>query len=88
MGGTVHKDNTLIHFPTVAQIDKFIDDTIIHTNALETDVNPALNKFVAWGKKKIHSQWSVIEALEKGFLIHYGQLSLVIRMLELALFNN
>lgn len=40
------------------------------------------------GKREIHPQWSVVKALEKGFLIHHGQLPLGIRMLELALFND
>lgn len=82
------QDNTLIYFPTVVQIDKFIENTTIHADALEIDANPVLNEFVIWGKKEIHPQWSVIKALEKGFLIHHGQLPLGIRMLELALFND
>ena len=82
------QDNTLIYFPTVVQIDKFVDNTTIRTDALETDANPVLNEFVAWGKKEIHPEWPVIKALEKGFLIHHGQLPLGIRMLELALFND
>lgn len=81
-------DNTLIYFPTVVQIDKFIENTSTHINALESDGNPILNEFVVWGKKEIHPQWSVVKALEKGFLIHHGQLPLGIRMLELALFND
>ncbi len=81
-------DNTLIYFPTVIQIDKFVENTTICNGTLEAETNPVLNEFVAWGKKEIHPQWSVIKALEKGFLIHHGQLPQGIRMLELALFNN
>ena len=82
------EDNTLIYFPTVLQIDKFIETTKTHIDVLGANENPILNEFITWGKKEIHPKWSVIKALEKGFLIHHGQLPLGIRMLELALFND
>lgn len=81
-------ENTLIYFPTVVQIDSFIEQTTIHNDAFNLDDNPILNEFVAWGKKEIHPKWSVVKALEKGFLVHHGQLPLGIRMLELSLFND
>lgn len=82
------EDNTLIYFPTVVQIDQFVENTTIQNDLLVQDSNPILDEFVAWGKKEIHPQWSVVRALEKGFLIHHGQLPLGIRMLELSLFND
>lgn len=82
------KDNTLIYFPTVVQIDQFINQTSLEYSALELDENPILNEFISWGRREIHPQWSIIKALEKGFLVHHGQLPLGIRMLELGLFNN
>ena len=82
------QDNTLIYFPTVVQIDKFVEETTTHIDTVEINTNPILDEFVAWGKREIHPQWSVIKALEKGFLIHHGQLPLGIRMLELSLFND
>lgn len=82
------KENTLIYFPTVVEIDSFIDNTTIYYDAIDTVANPMLNEFISWSKREIHPQWSIIKALEKGFLVHHGQLPLGIRMLELALFNN
>ena len=82
------QDNTLIYFPTVVQIDQFINQTSTEYSALELDENPILNEFISWGRREIHPQWSIIKALEKGFLVHHGQLPLGIRMLELGLFNN
>lgn len=82
------KDNTLIYFPTVVQIDQFINQTSLEYSALELDENPILSEFISWGRREIHPQWSIIKALEKGFLVHHGQLPLGIRMLELGLFNN
>ena len=82
------KDNTLIYFPTVVEIDAFIENTSIAYDAIEIDSNSILSEFIQWGKREIHPQWSIVKALEKGFLVHHGQLPLGIRMLELALFNN
>jgi hypothetical protein len=81
-------DNTLIYFPTVIEIDNFIEKTSISYDALDIDDNPVLKEFVSWARKEIHPQWAIVKALEKGFLVHHGQLPLGIRMLELALFNN
>lgn len=82
------QDNTLIYFPTVVAIDKFIEQTSFHDHSLELDDNPILNDFISWARREVHPQWSIIKALEKGFLVHHGQLPLGIRMLELSLFND
>lgn len=82
------QDNTLIYFPTVVAIDKFIEQTHTQDQSLELDDNPILKDFVSWARREVHPQWSIIRALEKGFLVHHGQLPLGIRMLELSLFNN
>lgn len=82
------QDNTLIYFPTAVAIDKFIEQVHIQDQSLELDDNPILKDFVSWARREVHPQWSIIKALEKGFLVHHGQLPLGIRMLELSLFNN
>ena len=82
------QDNTLIYFPTVVAIDKFIEQTKFQNHSLELDDNPILNDFISWARREVHPQWSIIKALEKGFLVHHGQLPLGIRMLELSLFND
>lgn len=82
------KDNTLIYFPTVVEIDSFIENTTLQYDTVEIDENPILNEFIVWGKREIHPEWSIVKALEKGFLVHHGQLPLGIRMLQLSLFNN
>lgn len=82
------QDNTLIYFPTVVAIDKFIEQVHIQDQSLELDDKPILKDFVSWARREVHPQWSIIKALEKGFLVHHGQLPLGIRMLELSLFNN
>ena len=82
------KDNTLVYFPTVVEIDLFIENTTVSYDAMGTNSNPTLSEFIQWGKREIHPQWSIVKALEKGFLVHHGQLPLGIRMLEFTLFNN
>lgn len=42
------QDNTLIYFPTVVAIDKFIKQSKIQNNSLELDSNPILNDFISW----------------------------------------
>lgn len=82
------RDNTLIYFPTVVGIEAFVEQTAVSYDTAKIRADPLLNEFILWGKREIHPQWSVVKALEKGFLIHHGQLPLGIRMLELALFND
>ena len=82
------EDNTLIYFPKVVSIDNYINNTTTSFSALHIEENPILSSFIEWGKHEIHPDWSVIKGLEKGFLIHHGQLPLGIRMLQLELFNN
>lgn len=81
-------EQTLIYFPTVKEIDSYIENTDIQYDNIDIEINPLLSEFLEWGRKEIHPKWSVIKALEKGFLVHHGQLPLGIRMIELELFNS
>ena len=81
-------ENTLIYFPTVVDIEKYISNTSLKKVSSAPNRNKILDDFILWGKREIHPEWSVIKALEKGFLVHHGQLPLGIRMLELSLFND
>lgn len=77
--------NTLVYFPTVKSLNEYIlNDDEVKDIANE---NELLYDFVEWAKKEIHEEWTVVKALEKGLLVHHGQLPLGIRMLELDLFN-
>lgn len=81
------KGNTLIYFPTVYELNKYIeemDDKI----TLDHGRNNILDEFISWAKKEIHEEWSVLKAMERGYLVHHGQLPLGIRMLQLDLFND
>lgn len=79
--------NTLVYFPTVTELNKYIEE-IEQEEGIAANSNPILDEFVAWAKNEIHEKWSVLKAMENGYLVHHGQLPLGIRMLELDLFNN
>lgn len=81
------EENTLVYFPTVMELNKYIDE-MEEGEEQELDVNPILSEFIVWAKHEIHEKWSVLRAMENGYLVHHGQLPLGIRMLELDLFNN
>lgn len=79
--------NTLIYFPTVNELNDFIEN-IDSDYSEEDDTNSILHEFIVWARNEIHEQWSVLKAIESGYLVHHGQLPLGIRMLQLDLFNN
>ena len=79
--------NTLVYFPTVTELNKYIDE-IEDEGDKKANTNPILREFVTWAKSEIHEKWSVLKAMENGYLVHHGQLPLGIRMLELDLFND
>lgn len=79
--------NTLIYFPTVTELNKYIEEMDEEEDKVE-NINPILDEFIIWAKNEIHEKWSVLKAMENGYLVHHGQLPLGIRMLELDLFND
>jgi hypothetical protein len=79
--------NTLIYFPTVYELNNFIEQVYEPYNK-EEEGNPVLEEFIIWAKNEIHEKWSVLHAMDCGYLVHHGQLPLGIRMLELDLFNS
>lgn len=80
--------NTLVYFPTVTELNKYIDGMEDGEEEQALEANPILSEFITWAKNEIHEKWSVLKAMENGYLVHHGQLPLGIRMLELDLFND
>lgn len=78
--------NTLVYFPTVNELNNYIIQ--IEDDAVSQNNNYVLQEFIDWAKSEIHEEWAVLKAMEKGYLVHHGQLPLGIRMLELDLFND
>jgi len=80
-------EKTLIYFPTVTGIYKYVNDCVIHEPILN-NLNKSISAFVKWAKDEIHEDWSVIKAMERGYLIHNGQLPIGTRMFQLDAYEN
>lgn len=79
------KDKTMVYFPTVSQIYSFSNQL---SNYLEKEKDDVVNEFIEWLKDEIHEEWYLVKAMEKGFLVHNGQLPLGIRIYQLDLYDN
>jgi len=80
------EEKTLIYFPTVVGIYKYIND-ILSEEPLLPELEPSIRYFVEWAKDEIHEDWCVTKALERGYVIHNGQMPLGTRMFQLNLYE-
>lgn len=80
------KTKCLVYFNKVTALNKFIIETKFVNE--DVDENKTLNEFIEWASKEIHQEWSVLQSLKKGCLVHHGQLPLGIRILQMELFND
>lgn len=76
----------LVYFSTVYEINKFLSGTFEFNNKIGE--SKILDEFIDWASNEIHEEWSILKALNKGILVHHGQLPLGIRMLQLELFDD
>lgn len=76
------EEKTLIYFGTVNNLNKYITQ-VIANEPLINNIEPEIKNFIDWAKEEIHEEWSLIKALERGYLIHNGQIPLGIRMFQL-----
>ena len=81
------KEKTLIYFPTVSGIYKYINNQL-STEPLLTEFDTSIRYFIEWAKDEIHEDWCVIKAMERGYVIHNGQMPLGTRMFQLSLYEN
>lgn len=81
-----NKDNTLIYFPTVTGIYNYIKNVISKENIVK-DIDESTKFFIDWAKEEIHEEWGLIKALERGYLIHNGQLPIGTRMFQMSLYE-
>lgn len=75
-------DKTLIYFPTVVDMYKYIDK-YINKEPVLSELDEESMAFIEWAKSEIHEEWCVIKALERGYLIHNGQIPVGTRMFQL-----
>lgn len=79
-------EKTLVYFPSVVGINSYINNIICKYDEIKVnDTN--IDKFIKWASNEIHSEWSVIKALKRGYLVHNGQIPMGIRLFQLNLFE-
>lgn len=81
------KEKTLIYFGTVFNLNKYITEVISDEPTIN-NIEPEIQNFIDWAKDEIHEEWSLIKALERGYLVHNGQIPLGIRMFQLNCYEN
>lgn len=80
-------DKTLIYFPTVTGIYKYVNEYISNEPCLD-ELDLPIQYFLAWAREEIHEDWCVIKAMERGYLIHNGQIPMGTRMLQLDYYES
>jgi len=80
-------EKTLIYFPTVTNMYKYIKEIISEEEPL-SELSPNIRFFIEWAKEEIHEEWCLITALERGYLIHNGQIPIGTRMFQLDCYEN
>lgn len=75
-------EKTLIFFPTVTNLYKYITAEIVSEPKLE-NLDKEVFYFIEWAKEEIHEEWCLITALERGYLIHNGQIPIGTRLFQL-----
>lgn len=81
------KEKTLIYFPTVTGIYNYIKNIISNEEIIQ-NMDESIKFFIDWAKEEIHEEWGLIKALERGYLIHNGQLPIGTRMFQMNLYEN
>lgn len=81
------KEKTLIYFPTVTGIYNYIKNIISNEDIIQ-NMDESIKFFIDWAKEEIHEEWGLIKALERGYLIHNGQLPIGTRMFQMNLYEN
>lgn len=80
-------EKTLVYFPTVSGIYKYVNNYVIN-EPLVSDLSPQMQLFLDWAKEEIHEDWCVIKAMERGYLIHNGQIPMGSRMFQLESYES
>lgn len=85
--GIPSDSKTLIYFPTVTAIYNYIRNVISNEDVIE-EIPSNIASFIEWAKKEIHDDWGIVIALERGYLVHNGQLHIGTRMFQMDCYEN
>lgn len=80
-------EKTLIYFPTVAGIYKYVNDYIAKEPIID-ELDESVKFFLEWAREEIHEDWCVIKAMERGYLIHNGQIPIGTRLFQLDFYES
>ena len=80
-------DKTLIYFPTVTEIYRYIKNVVQYESKI-SDIPENIKYFIEWAKDEIHEDWGLIKALERGYLIHNGQMPIGTRLFQMDSYEN
>lgn len=78
---------TLIYFPTVTGIYKYVNE-FVSKEPIINDIDESAKYFLEWARDEIHEDWCVIKAMERGYLIHNGQIPIGTRMFQLDFYES
>lgn len=78
---------TLIYFPTVASLYSYVSGPLKKEPVLE-ELPQNIQFFIEWAKEEIHDEWCLVTALERGYLIHNGQIPLGTRSFQLDCYDS
>lgn len=82
-------EKTLIYIPTVGGIYNFIKTELANEPLdITIEENDDVKFFLKWAKEEIHEEWYLVKALERGYLVHNGQLPIGIRLLQMDLYDD
>ena len=79
-------EKTLIYFPTVTSLYKYISSDLTSQPLLE-EIPSNVQYFIEWAKEEIHDEWCIVKALERGYLVHNGQIPLGTRTFQLDCYD-
>lgn len=82
-----NSEKTLIYFPTVTGIYKYVNDYISKEPKISI-IDRNLISYLKWAREEIHENWAVIKAIERGYLVHNGQIPIGTRMFQLESYEN
>ncbi|OLN32457.1 DEAD/DEAH box helicase [Desulfosporosinus metallidurans] len=80
-------EKTLIYFPTVTGIYKYVNDFIAQEPIID-ELDQTVKFFMEWAREEIHEDWCVIKAMERGYLIHNGQIPIGTRLFQLNFYES
>ncbi len=77
-----NNEKTLIYFPTVTSLYSYVSKHL-SKEPLINELPMNVKYFIEWAKEEIHEEWCLVTALERGYLIHNGQIPLGTRTFQL-----